>query len=88
MAAERSSLCGKHVVITGASSGLGAALAVEMASLGAHVTLLARRQKLLDGVATQIRAQGGDALADGDLGFGRLREPHFPLQPAPWMSNT
>jgi short-subunit dehydrogenase len=63
MAAERSSLCGKHVVITGASSGLGAALAVEMASLGAHVTLLARRQKLLDGVATQIRAQGGDALA-------------------------
>lgn len=63
MAAKRVNLSGKHVVITGASSGLGAALALEMAGHGARVALLARRQELLDAVAGKIASRGGEAIA-------------------------
>lgn len=63
MAAELLNLNGKHVVITGASSGLGEALALEFATHGARLTLLARRQEMLDKVAEQVRSGGGEAIA-------------------------
>jgi short-subunit dehydrogenase len=50
----------KVVVITGASSGIGAALAELLASRGARVALVARRQAELDAVAARC---GNDALA-------------------------
>jgi short-subunit dehydrogenase len=50
-----------HVAITGASSGLGAALAEELARRGHAVTLIARRQGLLDALAARIVASGGRA---------------------------
>ena len=56
------SLNNKHIVITGASSGLGAELATQMAALGGRLTLIARRQEQLDAVAAQILAEGGAAL--------------------------
>lgn len=56
------SLKGKHVVITGASSGLGAALALDMAAHGARIALLARRQDRLQSVAQQVKERGGKAL--------------------------
>lgn len=43
-----------HVAITGASSGIGEALAREYARAGAAVTLVARRRELLDGIAASI----------------------------------
>lgn len=52
----------KVIVITGASSGIGAATAVECARAGMHVVLAARRRELLDRVAQQIEALGRRAL--------------------------
>lgn len=48
-----------HVLITGASSGLGEHLAVELARRGHAVSLLARRRDALDAVAARITAAGG-----------------------------
>ena len=49
----------KTVVITGATSGIGRALAFEFASVGANVVLGARRESELVAVSKQIAAQGG-----------------------------
>jgi short-subunit dehydrogenase len=45
------------VAITGASSGIGEALALECARRGAHVGLLARRTDRLEGLANKLREQ-------------------------------
>jgi len=52
-------LSGKRVLITGASSGVGAAAAVAFARAGADVALLARRREGLEVAATAARAYGG-----------------------------
>jgi len=49
------------VLVTGASGGIGAATAREMAAAGAKVLLLARTQSKLDAVAGEIRNAGGQA---------------------------
>lgn len=56
-------LTGRVAVITGASSGMGRATALLLASRGAKVALLARRQEALETLAAEIRALGGEALA-------------------------
>lgn len=48
-------------LITGASSGIGAELARQLAKHGFAVILVARRQDMLAGLASEIRAQGGQA---------------------------
>jgi len=53
---------GRTVLITGASSGLGAALSSEFAAQGAAVVLAARRLDRLEAVAARIRDRGGRAL--------------------------
>jgi hypothetical protein len=50
---------GQPAVITGASDGIGKAIAFELAALGHPVMLVARRGNLLDQVAAQIRARHG-----------------------------
>jgi NAD(P)-dependent dehydrogenase (short-subunit alcohol dehydrogenase family) len=50
------------VLITGASSGVGAAAAERFAAEGAHVALLARSATGLERVAQRVRAQGARAL--------------------------
>src|SRR5262245_27302713 len=52
------SLRGKTVVITGASSGIGRASAVELARRGANLLIAARRAELLEEVARECRALG------------------------------
>jgi short-subunit dehydrogenase len=51
----------KVVVVTGASSGIGAATAVRCGRAGMRVALAARRVDRLAGVADQVRAGGGQA---------------------------
>jgi short-subunit dehydrogenase len=59
-------------VVTGASSGIGRALAIQMAASGVHVYLVARNRSRLEEVACAIRRRGGRAtpcetdLADAD----------------------
>jgi NADP-dependent 3-hydroxy acid dehydrogenase YdfG len=48
-------------VVTGASSGIGAATAAGLAGAGYHVVLAARRADRLDEVAAKISSQGGSA---------------------------
>lgn len=48
-------------IITGASSGIGAALAQRLARHGDHVILVARRQRLLQDLSQQIAAAGGSS---------------------------
>jgi short-subunit dehydrogenase len=52
---------GRVVVVTGASSGIGAALARALAGRGATVALVARRAERLHALARQIEAAGGGA---------------------------
>jgi NADP-dependent 3-hydroxy acid dehydrogenase YdfG len=49
-------------LVTGASSGIGAATAAALAARGAAVALAARRRDRLDTLAADIRARGGTAL--------------------------
>ena len=51
----------KVVIVTGASSGIGEALAREFATLGARVVLGARSTQKLEIIANEIRSQGGEA---------------------------
>src|SRR2546421_3338817 len=54
-------LDGQIVIITGASSGIGAATARKLARTGAHVVLAARRRERLDVLKREIEAAGGRA---------------------------
>jgi NADP-dependent 3-hydroxy acid dehydrogenase YdfG len=55
-------LAGCAAMVTGASSGIGEATAVQLAADGARVALVARRKERLDGVVARIAAAGGTAV--------------------------
>src|SRR4051794_20708912 len=56
------SLQDKTIFITGASSGIGRATALRLASHGAHIALSARNRDALEEVRAAITASGGKAL--------------------------
>src|SRR5918912_720948 len=61
-------LANRIAVVTGASRGIGRAVALELARAGAHVIALARTQGALEELDDDIRAGGGAAtLVPADL---------------------
>ena len=59
---SKESVRGWVVVVTGASSGNGKAMALLLAEKGARLVLAARRVELLDATAREVEERGGEAL--------------------------
>lgn len=81
---ETNFLTGRHAVVTGGGTGIGAAIAGQLAAAGAHVTLMGRRLATLEAkAATLPRAQAvtvdvGDE-ASVQKAFARCRESFGPV---------
>jgi short-subunit dehydrogenase len=72
---QRRNLDGARMLITGASQGIGKALAERAARKGVRVLAVARSEQLLQDVAEQVRAQGGTIeVAVGDITCPEDRE--------------
>jgi len=56
------SIAGKSVLVTGASRGIGLAIARRFARAGAEVTICARREAELDAAVSALRAEGGNVV--------------------------
>ena len=56
-------LAGKRTILTGASGGIGRALAAELVKAGARVALASRSADKLHALAAELRAAGGDVIA-------------------------
>jgi short-subunit dehydrogenase len=79
---------GKIAVVTGASSGIGAATSRKLASEGLRVVLAARREAVLASLAAEINQAGGEAeIMCGDMSqeedrlrlFERIEAKHGPI---------
>lgn len=70
----RRKINGARTVLTGASSGIGRAMAVELAKRGARLVVTARRQERLDELKDEVEQQGGEVhLVAGDVSDPGLR---------------
>ncbi len=69
------SLENKIAIVSGASRGIGAAIALAFAQAGAKLVISSRRLEGVESVANKIRAQGGEALALA-AHVGRIEDCH------------
>jgi len=60
---ENAMLQGRVAIVTGASRGIGRAIALRLAQSGASVVVCSRKLEGVEAVAAEINEQGGDALA-------------------------
>lgn len=63
MAFTADTLRDQVAIVTGASQGIGRAIALELARVGAHVVAVSRRRAVVEEVAAAVRAEGRRALA-------------------------
>ena len=77
-------LSGKIAVVTGASRGIGRAIAIRLAMEGAHIVLSARDQRALEQAVRQITESGGQAAC---LALD-LRIPDAPARVAEFSRQT
>jgi short-subunit dehydrogenase len=71
----RRDLRANRAIITGASSGIGRALATQLARYGARLVLVARREDRLNELAEQVRSAGGQAeTVVGDVTDASIRQ--------------
>ncbi|MEZ4475196.1 MAG: SDR family NAD(P)-dependent oxidoreductase [bacterium] len=71
-----------HVVVTGASAGIGEALARAFSAGGHGVTLVARRRPLLEALAASL--PGPSHVVEADLGIRQRARPGCPRRRRPW----
>ena len=65
----------KRVIITGASSGIGRELALQLAAEGCRLVINARRKERLDDLASEISAAGGQCeIVEGDVSDQAIRQ--------------
>ena len=70
-------LSDKIALVTGASRGIGAALALELAKAGAHVVAIARTTGGLEELDDKIKAEGGSATVEAVAAPGAPAKTHF-----------
>ncbi|MDT9591522.1 SDR family NAD(P)-dependent oxidoreductase [Nocardioides zeae] len=91
---DSSPLAGRTVLVTGASSGIGEATALAVATRGATVLLVARRAEELERVRGAIEAAGGTAyafavdLTDGDAVDALVRQVVAEFGPVDHLVNN
>ncbi|MGH9600555.1 MAG: SDR family NAD(P)-dependent oxidoreductase [Terracidiphilus sp.] len=74
--ANRADFRGKWALVTGASAGIGAALARELAARGAKLILTARRRERLEALAAELNATGTETR----IVVADLNDPSAPAQ--------
>ena len=72
---SRLDLAGARTIVTGASSGIGHALALRLAEQRVRLVLASRNQERLDALAATIGQRGGDCGRTLDK-LAAMKEPH------------